>query len=65
MGFEIVYCARCGNRILREAFDRHRAFWVGARGVCSDCVRKELAMTHAAPGRPVVLRNCRLLRGAP
>ena len=62
MGFEILYCARCGTRILGEDFDRGTALWVGDRGVCWGCVRKELAVTRSVAGRPVVLRRYRRLK---
>jgi len=60
MGHEILYCARCGNRISGEDFGLSRAFRVGDRSVCSGCIRKELAVT--GPARPLVLRRCRRLR---
>ena len=65
MGLEILYCARCRLRILGADFDRARAFRVGLRPVCADCVRKELAQAGGAGDGPVVLRRCRRLgRGA-
>jgi hypothetical protein len=60
MGHEILYCARCGTRISGEDFGNGRAFRIGARSVCSLCIRKELATV--APERPVVLRRSRRLR---
>jgi len=60
MGHEILYCARCGNRISGEDFGIGRAFRLGARSVCAGCIRKELAVVGEA--RPVVLRRCRRLR---
>jgi len=60
MGFEILYCARCGNRISGEDFGVGRAFRVGPRSVCSGCIRKEIAVT--GPEQPLVLRRCRRLR---
>jgi hypothetical protein len=57
MGFEILYCARCGNRVLSGDFGCGRAFRVGLRPICSGCIRRELAAIATAPGRPIVLRG--------
>jgi hypothetical protein len=43
MAFEILYCARCGHRILGGDFDSGRAFRVGLRPICSACIRREPA----------------------
>ncbi|HZE97347.1 MAG TPA: hypothetical protein VE981_09995 [Planctomycetota bacterium] len=65
MGQEIHYCARCGDRISGEEFDRGQAFRVENRIICSGCIRKELSETRSAPGRVMVLRGYRRLGGRP
>lgn len=49
MGHELLYCARCGNRISGEDFGLSRAFRLGARAVCAGCIRKELALAGEYP----------------
>ena len=65
MGFEILYCARCGDRVLSADFGAGRAFRVGLRPICSACIRRELAAIVTVPDRPLVVRGMRRLRRRP
>jgi len=65
MGFEILYCARCGNRLLGGDFGSGRAFRVGLRPICCGCIRRELAEIVTVPGRPLVVRGARRLGRRP
>lgn len=65
MGFEILYCARCGNRVLSGDFGCGRAFRVGLRPICSACIRRELAAIVTVPGTPLVVQGMRRLGRRP
>jgi len=62
MGFEILYCARCGHRVLGGDFGSGRAFRVGLRPICSGCIRRELAAIVTVPGLPIAVGGMRRLR---
>ena len=62
MGFEILYCARCGTRVLGGDFGSGRAFRVGLRPICSGCIRRELAEIVTVPGSPIAVGGMRRLR---
>jgi hypothetical protein len=62
MGFEILYCARCGDRVLSGDFGSGRAFRVGLRPICSGCIRRELAAIVTVPERPLIVHGLRRIR---
>lgn len=43
MGKEVVYCARCGKRLLEEEFDAQRAFEILNRYACTECKEEVIA----------------------
>jgi hypothetical protein len=61
MGFEILYCARCGDRVLSGDLAAGRAFRVGLRPICAGCIRRELAAIVTVADQPPVLRGTRRL----
>lgn len=40
VGFEIVYCSACGNRLMRWDFEEGRAIRSGRGGRCTTCADK-------------------------
>lgn len=50
MGREIVYCGKCGNRILQEDFDQGQAIILHNKNYCPKC--KGIAMPEPADPAP-------------
>jgi hypothetical protein len=49
MGQEILYCYKCQTRLLGSEFEKGKAFKVGGKASCADCVKELIASIPEAP----------------